>query len=67
MNGPLDPGIDELALHMTIPATRATAPSLASFARALRQRGLLARTESLPSISEGWADSPELWIAGNSI
>ena len=67
MNGPLDPAMGEVALHRTIPAQRAAAPNLASFARALRQRGLLARLDSLPSIADGWTDAPDLWIAGNAI
>jgi hypothetical protein len=67
MNGPLESGAGELALHSPVFRTRAAVPDLASFARALRQRGLLARTEALPSASEGWADAPELWIAGNSV
>jgi hypothetical protein len=67
MNGPLDQGIGEVAPHGTMPGQRASAPNLASFARALRQRGLLARVDSLPSISDGWTDAPELWIAGNAI
>ncbi|HEV7431501.1 MAG TPA: hypothetical protein VGN77_00555 [Steroidobacteraceae bacterium] len=67
MNGPLDSGTSDGALHRAIPAQRASAPNLASFARALRQRGLLARVDSLPSISEGWTDVPELWIASNAI
>ena len=67
MNGPLDSGTGELALHMTMPGKRVTLPDLASFARALRQRGLLARAETSPSIPEGWPDAPELWIASNSV
>jgi hypothetical protein len=67
MNGPLDPGIGEVALHRTMTGQRAAAPNLASFARALRQRGLLARVDSLPSIADGWTDAPDLWIAGNAI
>jgi hypothetical protein len=67
MNGPLDPAIGEAPLYRTMPAQRVTAPNLATFARALRQRGLLARVDSLPSISEGWSDVPDLWIAGNAI
>jgi hypothetical protein len=67
MNGPLDSGTGELALHMGMPGKRAALPDLASFARALRQRGLLARAETLPSISEAWPDAQELWIARNSV
>jgi len=67
MNGPHDPAMGEVASHRTIPGQRAATPNLASFARALRQRGLLARLDSLPSIAEGWTDAPDLWIAGNAI
>jgi hypothetical protein len=67
MNGPLDPGMGDVALHRTMPGPRAAAPNLASFARALRQRGLLARLDSLPSIADGWTDAPDLWLAGNAI
>jgi hypothetical protein len=27
----------------------------------------LTRVDSLPSLSEGWADAPDLWVAGNAI
>ena len=67
MNGPLDPRMGDMALHRAMPAQRAAAANLASFARALRQRGLLARVEPLPSISEGWSEVPELWVASNAI
>ena len=67
MNGPLDSGTSELALHMARPGQRVGLPDLASFARALRQRGLLARAETLPSIPEGWPDTQELWIARISV
>jgi len=67
MNGPLDPGMGDVALHRTMPGPHAAAPNLASFARALRQRGLLARIDSLPSIADGWTDAPDLWLAGNAI
>lgn len=67
MNGPLDPAVSEVTRHRTLPAQRVAAPNLASFARALRQRGLLTRVDSLPSFSEGWAESPDLWIASNAI
>jgi hypothetical protein len=67
MNGFLDSAPADLNLHSTLPGNRVAAPDLASFARALRQRGLLVRTETLPSISEGWADAPDLWIVGNAV
>jgi hypothetical protein len=66
MNGPLDQGIGETALHGTPLERRKAAPTLASFARALRQRGLLSRVDSLPAVTEGWTDTPELWIASNA-
>jgi hypothetical protein len=67
MNGFHDTSTAELKRHGTLPGNRVAAPDLASFARALRQRGLLARTEALPSISEGWSDTPELWMATISV
>ncbi len=67
MNGPLDSGIGETPLYRTIPVQRVATPNMASFARALRQRGLLARVDSIPSIGDGWSDVPDLWIAGNAI
>jgi hypothetical protein len=67
MNGPLDAGMNEAALRRAIPSPRSVPPDLASFARALRQRGLLARVDPLPSISDGWSDAPDLWIATNAI
>ena len=66
MNGPLDVGIGEVTPHGTRPGQRVPAPNLASFARALRQRGLLARVDALPGIADGWNDTPDLWIAGNA-
>ncbi len=67
MNGPLETAINETALHGTVSHHRLPAPDLASFARALRQRGLLARFDALPAISEGWNDAPDLWISANAI
>ena len=67
MNGPLDSGAGELTLRTPMLGARAAVPDLVSFARALRQRGLLARTETVPPLSDGWADAPELWIATNSV
>ena len=67
MNGPLDSGAGELALRNPMLSARAPLPDLVSFARALRQRGLLARAETLASVTDGWADAPELWIAANSV
>jgi hypothetical protein len=66
MNGPLDSGIGETAPHGTMCVLRGPAPNLATFARALRQRGLLARFDALPAIAEGWSDTPDLWITVNS-
>ena len=42
-------------------------PSSFTPLRALRQRGLLARFDALPAISEGWNDAPDLWITANAI
>jgi len=67
MNLPLDPGINDVAMHRTVALQRPAAPTLASLARALRQRGLLARADLLPSIGEGWSETPDLWIAGNAV
>jgi hypothetical protein len=67
MNGPLDPAVNEATRHRTIPAQRLATPNLATFARALRQRGLLVRVDALPSLGEGWAEAPDLWIASNAI
>ena len=67
MNGPLDSGAGEMALHNPMLRTRAAVPDLASFARALRQRGLLARSETLPSVTGGWTDVPDLWLVGNAV
>lgn len=67
MNGPLDSATGELTLRRAMPGARVSLPDLATFARALRQRGLLARAETPPSIPEGWPDTPELWIAGVSV
>ncbi len=67
MNGPLETGMNEAAIYGTLSHQRAPVPNLASFARALRQRGLLARFDALPAISEGWNDTPDLWIAANAI
>ena len=66
MNCPLESGIGEVAMHGPTAPQRAPAPNLASFARALRQRGLLARFDALPAIAEGWNDTPELWITVNA-
>ena len=66
MNVPQDPGINEVAMHRAVSLQR-PAPTLASFARALRQRGLLARADLLPSIGDGWNETPDLWIAGNAV
>ena len=67
MNGPLETGMNEAAVHGTVSHSRVPVPNLASFARALRQRGLLARFDALPAISEGWNDTPDLWITANAI
>ena len=67
MNGPLETVINEAALHGAVSHQRMPVPNLASFARALRQRGLLARSDALPAVSEGWNDAPDLWISANAI
>ena len=67
MNGPIESAVASLTPRALWPAQRAAAPSLASFAKALRQRGLLARTEPTPAMGAGWSEVPDLWIAGNSI
>ena len=67
MNGPIEPTATGLTARALWPAQRVAAPSLASFAKALRQRGLLARTEPTPAMGAGWSEVPDLWIAGNSI
>ena len=67
MNVPSDPGISEVPMHRAVPLQRPAAATLASFARALRQRGLLARADLLPSIGDGWSETPDLWIAGNAV
>lgn len=66
MNGPLDSGTGETALYGTMCVLRGPVANLATFARALRQRGLLARFDALPAIAEGWSDTPDLWISVNS-
>ena len=67
MNGPTEPAATGLTARALWPAQRVAAPSLASFAMALRQRGLLVRTEPTPAVGAGWSEVPDLWIAGNSI
>ena len=66
MDGPTDPGT-LMVLRRVRPTRNVVAPNRTSFAKALRQRGLLARGESLPTHTAGWAPSPELWLAGHSI
>ncbi len=67
MNGPLDSGTTSLTPRALWPAQRVPAPTLASFAKALRQRGLLTRTEAIAPMGDGWSEVPDLWIAGNSV
>jgi hypothetical protein len=67
MNGPLDSTVTGLTARGLWPAQRIASPNLASFAKALRQRGLLARAEAGAVSSHAWSEEPDLWIAGNSI
>ena len=59
--------MNDVAMHRALPTPRTPRPDLASFARALRQRGLITRVDSSPSVSANWSDTPDLWIAGNAI
>jgi hypothetical protein len=67
MNGPIDPTTVTVPPRLARAPRSAGAPNRASFARALRQRGLLALTELLPAVTDGWADTPRLWLAGMSV
>ena len=67
MNGPLDSNTNGLTARGLWPAQRVASPNLASFAKALRQRGLLARADAMPAAGPGWSEEPDLWISGNSV
>ena len=76
MNGPLDPGTVKIPLRKSLPHKSAGFPGRTSFARALRQRGLLVRAESAAGnvpqgivpqgILNGWVETAEPWVAVHS-
>lgn len=67
MNGPLEFALNEVTAHGTAPRQRGSVPNLASFARALREHGLLMRFDAPPAITGGWNDTPDLWTSANAV
>ena len=67
MSSSLNPGTLKVPRRRVLPIRDAEFAILPSFARALRQRGLLVRAESPTRIMNGWAETAEPWIAVDSI
>ena len=67
MNNPVDTGFEDFATRQVLPVGGPRLLNLPSFARALRQRGLMARATIPANILSGWVGTTESWIGVNAI
>ena len=67
MNNPVDTGFENFATRQVPSVGGPRLLNLPSFARALRQRGLMARATVPANIMSGWVGTTESWIGVNAI
>ena len=67
MNNPVDTGFENSAARQVPPVGGPRLLKLPSFARALRQRGLMARATMPANILSGWVGTTESWIGVNAV